>query len=74
MYLGHLTDQKFYSDKDMTMLSCYVGNNMYSLCNRGGSNNYLVQYTKQGVIFKVDNPDMAHKIMKLILIGETKCN
>lgn len=63
----HLTDQKFYSDKDMTMLSSYVGDQMYSLCNKRGSNRYLVQYTKGGILFDVDNPDMAHKIMKLIL-------
>lgn len=63
----HLTDQKFYSDKDMTMLSSYVGDQMYSLCNKRGSNRYLVQYTKEGIFFDVDNPDMAHKIMKLIL-------
>ena len=46
MKLGHLTDQKFYSDKDMIMLSCYVGDVMYSICSKKYSSDYLVQCTK----------------------------
>lgn len=70
MNLDHLTDQKFYSDRDMTMLSCYVGDIMYSLCSKKYSNDYLVQCTKLGLMFKTDEPDMAHKIMKAILVVE----
>lgn len=70
MNLDHLTDQKFYSDRDMVMSSCYVGDVMYSLCGKKYSSDYLVQCTKLGIFFKTDSPDMTHKIMKLILIGE----
>lgn len=70
MNLDHLTDQKFYSDNGKTMLSCYVGNVMYSLYVRNFSSDYLVQCTKLGIMFKTDNPNMAHKIMKSVLIGE----
>ena len=67
MKLGHLTDQKLYSDKDMIMLSCYVGDVMYSICSKKYSSDYMVQCTKLGIFFKTDNPDMAHRIMKMAL-------
>ena len=57
-----------YSDKDMTMITYITDNSvMFSLCNKIGSNNYLVQCTSLGIFFNVDNPDMGVKIMKLIL-------
>lgn len=60
--------QQFYSDKDMSMTTYTTGNGvMFSLCNKIGSNNYMVQCTSLGIFFKVDNPDMGVKIMKLML-------
>lgn len=60
--------QQFYSDKDMTMITYTTDNGvMFSLCNKIGSKNYLVQCTTIDVFFTVDNPDMGVKIMKLIL-------
>ena len=57
-----------YSDKDMTMITYITDNSvMFSLCNKIGNNNYLVQCTPLGIFFNVDNPDMGVKIMKLIL-------
>ena len=69
MNLDHLTKEEFYHDKDMTMLSCWLGENMYSVCNKRYSGDYLVQCTKLGLIFKTDDVNMAHKIMKAILVG-----
>ena len=60
--------QQFYSDKDMTMITYITDNSvMFSLCNKIGSNNYLVQCTSLGIFFCVDNPDMGVKSIKLIL-------
>lgn len=60
--------QQFYSDKDMTMITYTTDNGvMFSLCNKIGSNNYMVQCTSLGIFFSVDNPDMGVKIMKLML-------
>lgn len=67
MNLDHLTEQKFYSDRDMTMLSCYVGDVMYSICSKRCSSDYLVQCTELGIFFRTDDLDMAHKIMKMAL-------
>ena len=60
--------QQFYSDKDMTMITYITDNSvMFSLCNKIGSNNYLVQCTSLGIFFNVDNPDMGVKIMNMVL-------
>lgn len=60
--------QQFYSDKDMTMITYTTDNSvMFSLCNKRGSNSYLLQCASLGVFFSTDNPDMGVKIMKLIL-------
>ena len=60
--------QQFYSDRDMAMVTYTTDNGvMFSLCNKIGSNNYMVQCTSLGVFFNVDNLDMGVKIMKLIL-------
>lgn len=60
--------QQVYSDKDMTMITYTTDNGvMFSLCNKIGNNNYMVQCTSLGIFFTVDNPDMGVKIMKLIL-------
>ena len=60
--------QQFYSDKDMAMIT-YTNDNgvMFSLCKKLGNDQHLVQYTKLGIFFSVDNPDMGVKVMKLIL-------
>ena len=60
--------QQFYSDRDMTMLTYTTDKGvMFSLCNKIGSNNYLVQCTSLGIFFNVDNPDMGVKIMNMVL-------
>ena len=60
--------QQFYSDRDMTMLTYTTDNGVeFSVCNKIGSKNYLVQCTSLGVFFTVDTPDMCVKIMKLVL-------
>lgn len=60
--------QQFYSDRDMTMTTYTTDDGVeFSVCNKIGSRNYLVQCTSLGVFFTVDNPDMGVKIMKSML-------
>lgn len=60
--------QEYFHDRDMTMLA-YTHNNgvKFSICNKIGSRNYLVQCTQLGIYFTVDNTDMGVKVMKTIL-------
>ena len=68
MNLDHLTDQKFYSDRDMTMLSCYIGDVLYTVASMHHRSDYLIDCNNFNISFKTDDPDMAHKIMKRILV------
>lgn len=60
--------QDFYNDRDMSMITYTTESGiLFSIANKRGSFRHLVQCTKLGVMFDVNNPDMGVKIMKLIL-------
>lgn len=60
--------QQFYSYKDMTEITYTTADGVeFSVCNKIGSRDFIVECTSLDVFFTVDNPDMGVKIMKLIL-------
>lgn len=60
--------QQFYSDKDMTMITYTTDNGVeFSVCNKIGSRNFIVECTSLDVCFTVGNPGTGVKIMKMIL-------
>lgn len=63
----------FYSDRDCTMLTMQTDNGeyTYTVSNRLGKVECLVQCTKLGIWFNAPNSIMAHKIMEYVL-GEKK--
>lgn len=60
--------QQFYSDKDMTEITYTTDDGVeFSVCNKIGSRNFIVECTSLDVFFSVDNPDTGVKIMKSML-------